>query len=320
MKAKISVCMSTYNGEQFLTEQLDSIVNQTKLPDEIIVFDDHSTDKTLSTISTYAEKHNNIKWIVRSNEKNIGWKINFYNVINAASGDYIFLADQDDIWMSDKIEKMSTVLDRNQNIDVLTTSLLLYYSEISKIKKVGKNDGSVVPLTDDSFLTYTARPGCSMAVRKSIVMEFDKLWKDNLPHDAMIWKIAFLKGTLYNYNYYGLKWRRHINAATTKKLKTISSENVSLHYDVILLYTNYYEAMKKVETITNQNKLRLEKFNQMIFLRKKLYLHKSFISYLNLLAYVSFYPSIKAYLLDSLALSPLNKVSNSAKGGVCDEG
>lgn len=100
----ISVAMCTYNGAEFIKEQLDSIMEQTLLPDEIVVCDDCSTDKTISIVEETLKIWNGrIK--IHKNRKNLGYKMNFQQAISFCHGDIIFLSDQDDVWKSNKIER-----------------------------------------------------------------------------------------------------------------------------------------------------------------------------------------------------------------------
>lgn len=98
----VSVVMCTYNGEKYIEEQLDSIIGQSYAVDEIIIQDDCSTDKTLDIVKRYQQKHNNIHLFV--NEQNLGFNANFISAIQKASGSYIALSDQDDIWDPNKIK------------------------------------------------------------------------------------------------------------------------------------------------------------------------------------------------------------------------
>lgn len=101
---KVSIALCTYNGERFLKDQLDSLVNQTYQNLEIIVVDDCSTDNTVKIINDYAAKHKFIKVFV--NETNLGFTRNFEKAITLCSGEYIALCDQDDIWDTEKIKEL----------------------------------------------------------------------------------------------------------------------------------------------------------------------------------------------------------------------
>jgi len=107
---RISIALCTYNGEKYIREQLISLLNQTILPDEIIVCDDNSTDDTVSIINTFSNEN---QFNIFVNTKNIGTIKNFEKAISLTTGDIIFLSDQDDIWYPDKIEKMINAFDNN---------------------------------------------------------------------------------------------------------------------------------------------------------------------------------------------------------------
>ena len=118
---KISVAMCTYNGEQYIHQQLDSILNQTLNVDEIVVCDDQSTDKTIEILEEYNKKYPNIFKIYK-NEVNLRSVKNFEKAISLCTGDIIFLSDQDDYWVSNKVEAYSRFFHNNKNIDVIASN------------------------------------------------------------------------------------------------------------------------------------------------------------------------------------------------------
>lgn len=101
----ISIAMCTYNGESYLREQLKSICSQTRLPEEIIICDDGSTDATLQILDEFREKS---PFLIRihSNETRLGPTKNFEKAIALCSGDVVALSDQDDVWMPHKLERL----------------------------------------------------------------------------------------------------------------------------------------------------------------------------------------------------------------------
>lgn len=99
---KISVVMCTFNGEKFIEDQLKSILNQTYPIHELIIQDDNSTDGTFSIITEYARQYPYLKFARNSSGKGIN--NNFFSAIKKATGDYIAIADQDDIWEPEKLE------------------------------------------------------------------------------------------------------------------------------------------------------------------------------------------------------------------------
>ena len=106
---RISVALCTYNGARFLREQLDSIATQTLPPTELIACDDASTDGTVVTLESFAASAS-FPVRITQNGRTIGVTPNFAQAISLCSGDLIVLADQDDIWMPDKLQRLSTAL------------------------------------------------------------------------------------------------------------------------------------------------------------------------------------------------------------------
>lgn len=99
----VSIVMCTYNGEKFLIEQIDSIINQTYPIYELIIQDDHSIDNTWDILKSYQQRYHFVK--IFQNKRSIGVNENFFSAIKRATGDYIALSDQDDIWEPYKIER-----------------------------------------------------------------------------------------------------------------------------------------------------------------------------------------------------------------------
>lgn len=102
----ISVCMATYNGEKYIKEQIESILCQIGKDDEVIISDDGSTDNTLKIINSLCDNRIKVYTNKKTKESRSINSItcNFENALNQSKGDIIFLADQDDIWLDNKIE------------------------------------------------------------------------------------------------------------------------------------------------------------------------------------------------------------------------
>ncbi|MFT5752830.1 MAG: glycosyltransferase involved in cell wall biosynthesis [Flavobacterium sp.] len=113
---KISVALCTYNGENYLKKQLDSILNQTIKVDEIVVCDDLSTDNSIVILNEYKEKYPDL-FSININVKNLKSNKNFEKAIQLCSGDYIFLSDQDDLWRKDKVEKTLEIFKNNPSAE-----------------------------------------------------------------------------------------------------------------------------------------------------------------------------------------------------------
>lgn len=100
MRPSISVCIASYNGEKYIREQILSILPQLEENDEIIISDDNSSDTTLIIIDEFSDHR--IKVVQNTGPK--GYVSNFENALNHANNDIVFLSDQDDVWMSDKVD------------------------------------------------------------------------------------------------------------------------------------------------------------------------------------------------------------------------
>ena len=100
-----SIAMCTYHGEKYVRQQLESIIGQTLSPDEIVICDDCSKDRTVQVVRDTLKDWDG-HWQLVCNEKNLGFKKNFEKAISLCRGDIIYLSDQDDVWDPRKIEIM----------------------------------------------------------------------------------------------------------------------------------------------------------------------------------------------------------------------
>ncbi len=108
-RTSISIAMAVYNGERFIREQLDSFTGQTRLPDELVVSDNASTDRTVEVVREFAAR---APFPVRLyiNERNLGVTKNFERAISECTGDMIFLSDCDDVWYPVKVAAMERAM------------------------------------------------------------------------------------------------------------------------------------------------------------------------------------------------------------------
>jgi cellulose synthase/poly-beta-1,6-N-acetylglucosamine synthase-like glycosyltransferase len=120
----ISIAMCTYNGEAYLSDQLASILNQTRQPDELVVCDDASTDNTLQVLNQFT-KEASFPVRVYRNEQKLGATKNFEKAISLCTGDFIFLSDQDDVWMPEKVNKLRQALMNNPDAGYVFSDALI---------------------------------------------------------------------------------------------------------------------------------------------------------------------------------------------------
>ena len=100
----VSIVMGTYNGSEFLREQMTTLLAQTYPSIEFVIIDDCSTDETYQVLQDYAASDSRIRLL--RNTTNLGYNRNFEQAVKAANGDFIAIADQDDIWEVEKISEM----------------------------------------------------------------------------------------------------------------------------------------------------------------------------------------------------------------------
>jgi glycosyltransferase involved in cell wall biosynthesis len=128
-KTTISVAMATYNGEQFLQQQLESLARQTLLPSELVVCDDASTDGTVEILRRFATS---APFPVRiyQNETRLGPGFNFLNALGRCDGDLVAFCDQDDIWKESKLSVCAEVMS-DPNIALVSHSATVFSSKPS---------------------------------------------------------------------------------------------------------------------------------------------------------------------------------------------
>lgn len=120
---KVSIAMTTYNGEKFVEQQLLSLLNQTRQPDEVIICDDCSTDRTIAIMANFINSHGlQDKWKIIINENNKGLTRNFLDCASMTTGDIIFFSDQDDEWMDSKISKMTNLFENREKVKAMSCS------------------------------------------------------------------------------------------------------------------------------------------------------------------------------------------------------
>ncbi|MBE5833128.1 MAG: glycosyltransferase [Butyrivibrio sp.] len=225
MKTSVVVC--TYNGSDTIIEQLESIRNQTRAVDEVIVCDDRSTDNTVEVVRNYIEKETLQNWSVHVNDKNLGYGFNFFNGVEKTHGDYVFFCDQDDIWVKDRVEKMTDVMEKNSNILLLGSEFEPFTVSEDALRvpswelKTFKNDGSLEHLEFGPHNIFIGCQGCTMCVRKSFWDSIVPYYFEGWAHDEFVWKMALVAGGLYFYHFTSLKRRVHSGNVSLHKMRDL---------------------------------------------------------------------------------------------------
>lgn len=164
----VSVCMATYNGEQYIYTQIESILNQLSSIDEVIIVDDGSTDKTIDILNSF--KDDRIK--IFKNKKNCGHVYSFSRSLSFAKNEIIFMSDQDDIWCRDRIVQMQKMLIDNKVMLVTSNSYFINSDGDPILYKVdGVNSKTSTKYRQnilDIFFGKTNYFGCAMVFRRRL--------------------------------------------------------------------------------------------------------------------------------------------------------
>ncbi|MBD2756966.1 glycosyltransferase family 2 protein [Spirosoma validum] len=188
--------MCTYNGERYVLEQLASIAKQERLPDELIVVDDGSTDSTVNIVRQFAES---VPFTVKfyENQKNLGSTKSFERAVSACTGDLIAFADQDDVWREDRLSKTEAYFHDNPSMDaVFSDAEIINDDSVPQGRKIWEE----VQFTPEAqtrwlqgeayqmlYFSYVVT-GATLAVRRSVLPTIIP-FPTNVPvliHDAWI--------------------------------------------------------------------------------------------------------------------------------------
>ena len=186
----ISVAIASFNGAEYIAAQLDSILNQTVKVTEIVICDDNSTDKTLEILQSYNEKYPGLFKIFR-NEKNLGCSGNFEKAISLCSGEIIFLADQDDLWKNDKVEKMLVPFNAPGILGVYSDSLVvnsrLESLNCTHLQLRGYPPARLPRMPQaETFIRRVPPAAHDMAIRRSVLKQLLPFPKLKNAHDSFI--------------------------------------------------------------------------------------------------------------------------------------
>ena len=180
----ISIILSSYNGEKYIKEQLNSIANQTYKNFEIIIVDDCSTDSTLEIIQDYVDKYENI--FLYKGVKNLGYIKNFERGVKLAKGSYIAFSDQDDYWLPEKLE---ILINSIKSYDVVYCDSELVNSKLEPLNRnMSTGHNFITSKNPLNFVVKNCVSGHAMIFKRELLENnFD--FPELIPHD---WWITFL--------------------------------------------------------------------------------------------------------------------------------
>ena len=224
---EIDVLMATYNGEKYLKEQIDSILNQSYSNFKLIISDDCSTDKTRDILKEYENKDKRIK--VYYQEKNMGYVRNFEFLLKKVENQIYMLSDQDDYWLPEKIERTYKKL-KEENADLVFTDLIvvddnksIINSSFNRLMKLERKIQKTLGTYNLVYL-YNCVTGCTIMGKKSMLSKILPIPKKSkhLIHDHWIALVTSMNGKIVYLSEKLIEYRQHtnnqigINHVTTK--------------------------------------------------------------------------------------------------------
>ena len=299
----ISVVMASYNGEKTILNQLDTLRLQTLQPDEVLIFDDCSTDRTKELVSNYIIRYSLSGWKLYENEENIGWKRNFFEGIRKSSGDIVFLCDQDDKWYPNKIAAMTKTILAYDEIQLLSCDMrILYQQEAIKAKKYKETkrerSGETTQYGFTKHFFMNPRPGCSYAIRRSFFDEVSGGWKEFYPHDEFLWLMAALQDGAYFQNTVLMDYIRSEQSVSDIRYKDIAMQQKNLAYIMSMLSNMEQYSIDNPEKVPKE---RLEMIRTAkVWCEKREHLMKTRnpFCWIMLMPYWGYYNSVKNCLSD----------------------
>lgn len=209
----ISVCMATYNGEKYLLQQLASILTQLAAGDEVIVVDDCSSDSTVKLLQEASDPR--IK--LHRNSTNKGVFKSFEYAINLSSGDIVFLSDQDDLWLPDKVVKIIRTFELMSEVTMVATDANVIDAN-GQVKSAsffaGRGPfkpGLLATIVKNKYL------GCTLAFRSSLKNVLLPIPADVPMHDIWFGALNAVYGKTYFIDEPLISYRRHDNNVSPER-------------------------------------------------------------------------------------------------------
>ena len=228
--------MATYNGEKYLKEQLESLINQVGVNLSILILDDNSSDNTIKILDDFCRTNSNITLL--KNNTNLGYKKNFRKLIEMSLDydyDFVALCDQDDIWLDDKLINGIKLIEKS-SLDL--SKPILYSSNLKVVNESLDFIGYMYSKKDISrfnfynLLLENKCTGCTAIFNKPLAEMMAKIPYDliKLPHDTILERIAILYGAyLFDENSYIL-YRQHSN----NQIGALKKGRLRKYFDFIL--------------------------------------------------------------------------------------
>ncbi|EHN59924.1 glycosyltransferase [Oenococcus kitaharae] len=210
MNLTSTVIIASYNGEKYLHEQLQSIYEQKMPVTKVLISDDGSSDNTAQVARDFvAQHHLGGRWDFQVNAKRLGWRENFLHMLAQTDTDIVFYCDQDDLWYDDKVSESMKIFTNHPDAELLVSDFDYLPAGQNLLTMFAIDEPDHQNLTRVSATLanlMTLRPGCAMAVRKTIIPTVLNIFHEvpidgnGLPqtHDQPTWLAAILRQSLYH--------------------------------------------------------------------------------------------------------------------------
>jgi glycosyltransferase, family 2 len=278
MNPKIEILLATYNGEKYVGEQIDSIINQTYNNWELLIRDDNSKDRTLEILKEYEKKDKRIK-VIEDKKGNLGFVKNFEELLNNSKEDWVMFSDQDDYWLENKIEKYVAILNTSSE-DILKKPMLIHSNSficddnLEIIKDEFINSKIANKYNEDDFYFAYFVQGSTVLINRAIIDLALPFSKNVTVHDRYFHLLAEFLGKRIFINESLIKYRQHSNNKIGAKSSVISkilkkryfhTEDRELILEIQKKYkdnleTEQIEKIEKYLEVTNDKKNRFLRF------------------------------------------------------------
>lgn len=315
---KTSVAMCTYNGEKYISKQLKSILNQTLQPDEVIICDDCSTDTTEKIIKNIISETSLIVKFIK-NKKNLGSSKNFEKAISLCTGDIIFLSDQDDVWLPNKIKTITETFNKNKDVDFVFSNAYLTDENLNILKddlfkSLNFNQKKINIIKSKKafnlLLKTNYATGATIAFKKSLLDVFLPL-PDIWVHDHYLAFVCSISKKIYPLKSKLIYYRQHNNQQigtlstnVVKKIIDTLSGKISIPRYYFFRMNKTIDILDKKHVLTKKMRQELVNYNSFLHMRQTIgdysYQKKFVVILSQLINYLKYSTGIKHMVIDFL--------------------
>ncbi len=299
MSTKISVIVATYNGEEFILEQLTSILEQTIQVDEVIISDDNSTDNTKEIILNFIKKHNLSNWKFLVNKGKHGISNNYKNAMKCVTGQILFLCDQDDYWMNNKVETVINTFDKNPDANCVLSSVEYIDKDDKKLHVNTKlSSNRTHDVSFDELLSVCSYLGMSAAFKKEVYLNINEKLYESTSHDWAMFVQAKLTGKVIFVGEKLQKYRLHDTNASKISGNSLRDKRLFL----INRQRDTLENTNQTLNLNNRRKKQCMKYISFLKKREKMIKHKNTLYIVfNLYKYIGLGYTVRNFGADLLS-------------------